>query len=272
MVETIESAISDDNVITLVHTHESEYDASTRERVPEEATTGQDALLDDDTEAPVENPFAQIDDILDGTLPIEKFIIDLEERMRLGHSYMSNAKWARVRGIDSKSFRQYVDVIRGTWRLEGATVFATHQKRDEYRQMYRVIFADSAQYARETGCPKNRAIALKAVDAMAKLDGLMAPDVTVNVDARGADARGYAGSLQNLTNKTRERTQQLLMMMRERAEKHAEKTQRALTTIATRAAETQPMDREAPTPVSTVAEVENGGAVVEVIGQRINRG
>lgn len=273
MVEVVESVIESDNLITLVHTHESEYDAPTRERIPEEPTPGQeDTLLDDDTEAPAENPYAQIDDILSGALPVERFIVELETRMTHGATYMSNARWARTQGVDGESFRRYVDVVRGMWRLEGATVFGTHQKRDEYRELYRTIFTDSVEYAKATGCPKNRAIALKAVDAMAKLDGLMAPDVTVNVDARGADARGYAGSLQNLTNKTRERTQQLLMMMRERAEKHAEKTQRALTTIATRAAETQPMDRQAPTPVSTVTEVENGGAVVERITQRLNRG
>lgn len=167
--------------------------------------------------------------------PVETFLVELERQMLTGHSPMSRRNWARTQGVEGQSFRRYEEIIRGTWAVEGTTHFALQQRRDELRQMYRQIWFEAmnpGDVVTKSGDVVDGApdlmVALKTIDSLAKLDGLVMPDVAVQINNAAAAERVDQTRAQ-LTNKTRERTMQLLQTARERAERHALKTTRAIT-------------------------------------------
>lgn len=188
---------------------------------PYKFTPNGDVTIDEDTILIDADP---LDTLLDaGKHPLENFITELETRLIRGEmsTSMKLRIWAkRQYGVDNAQLQRYTSVIRGSWRLEGTSVFVADQRRNELRQYYMEIYRETMN----EGDSKNLALALKTIDAMAKLDGLAMPDVTVNVTA----ANQMPQSEQELTNKVRERTQLLLQTMRERAEKHASMTTRAI--------------------------------------------
>lgn len=156
--------------------------------------------------------------------PVETFLVELERMLLTGHSLLEVKRWAtRELGLSLSTFERYVEILRGTWRLETTTHFALQQRRDELRAMYRHVY----HRAMDDEAPE-LLIALKAIDSMSKLDGLAMPDVAVQVNQTVSD--GVANqTVTQLTNKTRERTMELLRLARERAEKHAERTTKTLT-------------------------------------------
>ena len=181
-------------------------------------------LLDKDgAEVRSEDP---LDALLDKhNLPLENFITDLEQRMIAGESVFKTRRWAmRDYKIGKELFDRYTQIIRGTWALEGTTSWVLSARRDELRQMYRRVYNE----AMESEEPQLY-VAIKAVDSMAKLDGLHAPEVTVNVDARGQPGAAETAKSPELTNRLRQRTQELMQLMMARAERHAASATKAIT-------------------------------------------
>lgn len=156
-------------------------------------------------------------------------MVELERMMLTGHSRVACRQWAKTtHGLDLATYRRYESIIQATWKLEGTTHYAITQRRDELRAMYREIYFRAMSPNQDV--EPNLIVALKTVDSMAKLDGLAMPDVAVQINQSvGTDGTPNTTTTQ-LTNRTRERTMELLRLARERAEKHAEKTTRALTT------------------------------------------
>jgi hypothetical protein len=169
----------------------------------------------------------RIDELLDEQLfPVENFLSELEQKLLSGESATKLRIWAkRSYGVDNAAYKRWINVIRSSWVLEGTTTFVAQQRRDELRMMYREIYRESLLGGGDDE-PRNLGIALKALDSMAKLDGLTAPDVAIQIN------NAHPATAGELTNRTRARTQELLMLMRERAERHAAGATRAMQQIA----------------------------------------
>lgn len=149
---------------------------------------------------------------------VERFLRDLEHKMTSGQSLTRRRWWAKKEyKINDNALQRYEAIIRGTWRVETTSFAALTERRDHYRQLYMEIYRREMDIGPNGEYLGDSKTALKAVDAMTKLDGLTAPDVTVSISA------GAVGSstVEQLTNRTRQRTQELLQVMRERATKHA---------------------------------------------------
>lgn len=176
----------------------------------------------DDASVPVRDA-ENIDDLLDTEkFPLENFLTELEQKLRVGESTLRIRSWAkRVHGVRSDSYKRYEAIIRGMWVIEGTTMFVANQRRAELRQLYMQIYQQSLEV-------DDLRVAVKAVDSMAKLDGLIDADVVI-VDAK---SDGLVGTKDELTNRTRLRVQELLGTMQERAARHAAHATRAITQSA----------------------------------------
>lgn len=160
----------------------------------------------------------------DDTRPIERFLLDLESKLLRGGSLIQIRAWARrEHGIKGDSFDRYVQITKATWKIETLSPKTLTDRRDESRQLYREIYREALVAAEIE--PKHLGIALKAVEAMDRLDGLSTPDITINV---GAQADLSASTQEELTNKTRERTMLLIHEMQRRAERHAASAARSI--------------------------------------------
>jgi len=165
-----------------------------------------------------------LDDLLDDKkFPLESYLTDLEAMMTSGETPLKRRLWSRRKGVDHKDWLRYESMIRGTWNVEGTTLFVYLQRREELRQQYQQIYRDCLLPVDDH--PAQLGIALKAVDSMAKLDGFIGPDVQVSLHANAAaiSASGMTATdtKAELTNRTRERAQELFAAMRQRAENHA---------------------------------------------------
>lgn len=158
-----------------------------------------------------EDPFAAIEDEPAPELPVEQFVEELERLMLAGHSFSSIRHWAmREYSVDKDMLNQLMQMVRQTWALESQTVAQTKIRRDHLRVRYFEVF--EAAMASGDFLP-----AVKALDSVAKLDGLTSPDVNltqVNVNSGGA----YTGQI---TSGVRERIAQLADTMRLRAEQRS---------------------------------------------------
>lgn len=174
--------------------------------------------------------------VVDADAPVESFMVELESQMLTGHSSLSRRRWASTQGVDRASLKRFEEIIRGTWTVESTTHYVLTQRRDELRQMYREVWSRAmspGDVVTKSGevvpAPPDLMVALKTVDSLAKLDGLAMPDVAVQIN-NGASVSGERNATTTqLTNRTRERTMELLRAAHDRAQKHSEKTTRALT-------------------------------------------
>lgn len=173
-----------------------------------------------------------LDKLLDGAgRTLENFLSELETRLLNGQSIIRNRIWAKKNfKIDAKSFARYLDIIRGTWNLEGTSLFVMQTRRNEYRAMYRDIALEARSGAKRddgTVDAKALAVSLKALDSMAQLDGMTSPEVSIQINQM-LSQNGHDMSKAELTNKVRERTQILLQTMRDRSVQHAAIATRAI--------------------------------------------
>lgn len=233
---------SDDPAVVIVSTDELVEESPTHSTSPASPAISHlesplPDLEDDEDEDPSRTDADEaLDALIDGVnKTLENFLVAMEQRLLNGQSIIATRIWARKNhNVDAKSYARYLDIIRGTWRLEGTTLFVIQTRRDEYRAMYREIYREAREGAmREDGIDARAlAVGLKALDAMAALDGLTSPDVTVQINQMIAQSQGSTGLSQpdkvELTNRVRERTQLLLQTMRDRAVQHSAMATRAV--------------------------------------------
>lgn len=145
-------------------------------------------------------------------LPVERFVEQLEQMMIAGHSQMSLRRWAMTSfSVDDAMLTRFQDMVRRSWTLESQTVGQIRVRRDNLRLKYLEVY-EAAMHA-EKFLP-----AVKALDSIAKLDGLTEPDVNLNQ----INFNGVQGSHPGqITNGVRARIQELSETMRLRAEQRA---------------------------------------------------
>lgn len=164
----------------------------------------------DDADEALDDPFA---DEPGGELPVERFVEELEQMMIAGHSINSIRRWAMTSySVDDSMLTRFRDMIERSWALERQTVGQIKRRRDHLRLKYLQVF-EAAMNA-EKFMP-----AVKALDSIAKLDGLTDPDVNLTQINVASQIQGtYPGQI---TNGVRERIQKLMETMRLRAEQRA---------------------------------------------------
>lgn len=143
---------------------------------------------------------------------LEKFTEELENMMIAGHSTSAIERWAFLGyKMDRDQLEQLKVIIRRNWALESQSIHQVRARRDALRVKYLHVY-DCAM-ASEKYLP-----AIKALDSIAKMDGLMQPDVNltqINMDSPGQSTQ--------ITNGVRERIAQLAETMRLRSEKRQER-------------------------------------------------
>lgn len=146
-------------------------------------------------------------------LPVERFVEELERMMIAGHSQMSLLRWAMTSySVDSTMLSRFQDMVRRSWAIESQTAGQIKARRDNLRLKYLEVY--EAAMGAEKFIP-----AVKALDSIAKLDGLMDPDINLTQVNIGQSIQGtHPGQI---TNGVRERIQQLSETMRLRAEQRA---------------------------------------------------
>lgn len=159
---------------------------------------------------PLDDPFA---DEPGGELPVERFVDELEQMMIAGHSPNSIRRWAMTSySVNDTDLSRFRDLITRSWTLESQTVGQIRARRDHLRLKYLAVH--DAAMAAEKFMP-----AVKALDSIAKLDGLADPDVNLTqINLGGAVQGSHPGQI---TNGVRERIQKLVETMRTRAEQRA---------------------------------------------------
>ena len=189
-----------------------EDDPNAESMPAQEARGDEDASVDD-----------QINALLDQTVfPIENFLAEFEQRLLAGQSGISLRQWCKKHyGVKHKEFVKYLNVIRTSWKIETTTSFAREHRRDDLRAKYNEIYRRALLLQDEDTA---LLISMKALGEISKLDGMTMPDVAVTINNVGTSPQ----TNQELTNRTRERTQKLLMLMKERSERHAAQTTRSL--------------------------------------------
>lgn len=149
--------------------------------------------------------------------PVENLLVDLEELMVRGKGRCRRRDFCKKKyGVNRDTVERFEKFIRGLWTIEGTSSFVLQRRRDEYREMYRVIYEDAVDPRSKHYDPK---LAAKVVDSMAELDGIRLGNVNLVTVGAGVN-QGQA----QLTNQTRQRTQELLNLMKIRAETHAVNT------------------------------------------------
>ena len=139
-------------------------------------------------------------------LPVERFAEELERMMIAGHSQLSLKRWAlSTYGADENILYRFQEIIRRSWQTESGCLAQVKQRKDFLRLKYLEIYEQAMR------C-ENYLPAVKALDSIAKMDGLMDGDVNLTqVNING----------EQITNGVRDRIQQLAETMRLRAEKRA---------------------------------------------------
>jgi len=139
-------------------------------------------------------------------LPVERFAEELERMMIAGHSQLSLKRWAlSTYGVNETVLSRFQDMVRRSWAIESQSLAQVKQRKDFLRLKYLEIY-EKAMIA------ENFYPAVKALDSIAKMDGLMDGDVNLTqVNING----------EQITNGVRDRIQQLAETMRLRAEKRA---------------------------------------------------
>lgn len=128
----------------------------------------------------------------------EKFMLLLERRMIEGHSDVTNQHWATVElGVPLESFERLKALILRSWKLEARTYEAICGERDKVRVGYWEIYRRALE-------KEKLGEALRALDAIARLDGLDQPSQIAVTIGQGA-----------ITNQARETIASLLGRMRE---------------------------------------------------------
>ena len=146
-------------------------------------------------------------------LPVDKFAEELERMMIAGHSIVSIRRWAKASyRVEEDVLTRIQDMIRRSWALESQTLHQTKARRDALRLKYLEVF-ERAMY-QDKFIP-----AVKALDSIAKLDGLMSPDVNLTQINVGEVAQ--APGQTQITNGVRDRIAQLSETMRLRSEQRA---------------------------------------------------
>jgi hypothetical protein len=176
-----------------------------------------------------DDPFADDQDAKDGSasldqdpfaeapteLAVEQFVEELERMMIAGHSQTSLRSWAmRAYSVDLSMLTRFQDMIRKSWTLESQTIGQIRARRDHLRVQYYKVYEQSMNYGQFLS-------AVKALDSIAKLDGLSAPDVNLTQVNIGEGT--YQGQI---TNGVRERIQKLVETMHLRAEQRANQNAR----------------------------------------------
>lgn len=163
----------------------------------------------DDGEA-LDDPFA---DEPGGELPVERFVEELEQMMIAGHSPNSIRRWAMTGySVNDADLQRFKDMIQRSWTLESQTIGQVRRRRDHLRLKYLQVF--DAAMAKEKFMP-----AVKALDSIAKLDGLADPDINLTqINLGGAVQGSHPGQI---TNGVRDRISKLVETMKSRAEQRA---------------------------------------------------
>ena len=175
-------------------------------------------MADGDPEDPVDptagvdtDPFAAIDEGRAPELNVEQFVEDLESMMIAGHSNASIRRWAmQYHHVDAKTLVTFIDLVKKSWAIECQTIAQTKIRRDHLRVRYLETY--DAAMADGEYLP-----AVKALDSIAKLDGLTSPDVNLT-QVMNVGSGSYPGQI---TSGVRERIQSLAETMRLRAEQRA---------------------------------------------------
>lgn len=139
--------------------------------------------------------------------PIEKFVLELEDRMIRGHRDSRNREWAASVGVEGEKYTRIKADIQLSWRNEGRSKQDVEAKRDELRAKYREVFRVAMER-------ENLGAAVRALEGLAKLDSLTQDVTLVQVSAESA----------TITNRSRERVIELL----DKAKDLAERRQRTL--------------------------------------------
>lgn len=148
-------------------------------------------------------------------LPVEAFAEELERMMIAGHSHYSIKRWAMTAyNVDQGILSRFQEMIRKSWTLESQTIGQVRVRRDHLRVQYYKVYEESMKYGQFLS-------AVKALDSVAKLDGLTAPDV--NLTQVNIGEGSYQGQI---TNGVRERIQKLVETMHQRAEQRANQNAR----------------------------------------------
>lgn len=156
--------------------------------------------VDDLTEDEIET---RIEMLLSGDR-IEEFLVELERKIIVGATWRARRLWAKTEyNVDEETVNKVEALIRHGHRIQMIDHSSVFSKREDLRQKYLLIFHDTM----EAGDYKN---ANKALDSLAKLDGLIGPDVHNNLNIT------VPGST-DVTSQTRDRIQQLFNRMRELA-------------------------------------------------------
>lgn len=148
-------------------------------------------------------------------IPLEQFVEELERMMIAGHSIVSIRRWAMLGyRVDSEQLTRFQEMVKRSWALESQTMGQIRARRDALRVRYYDVYERAMK--QEKFIP-----AIKALDSIAKLDGLTAPDVTLNQINVGGSGDASGQKPVSITNGVRDRIQQLAETMRLRAEQRA---------------------------------------------------
>lgn len=145
-------------------------------------------------------------------LPMEQFVEELERMMIAGHSILAIRRWAMLGyRVDEQMLSRFQDMIRRSWAIESQTMGQIRARRDALRVAYFEVF--------QRAMDQNKFLpAIKALDSIAKMDGLMSPDVNLTQINVGGPQTDKPVSI---TNGVRDRIHKLGETMRLRAEQRA---------------------------------------------------
>lgn len=134
----------------------------------------------------------------------EEFLVELERRMIIGATYRARRVWAkREYNIDASTVDKIEALIRHGWRMHTLDFNDIFTRKEDLRQKYLALF-----YEQMEACDYKNAG--KTLDSLAKLEGLVGPDIHNNVNVS-------VQHRESITSATRERVQQLFTKMRDLA-------------------------------------------------------
>lgn len=139
-------------------------------------------------------------------LPVEKFTEELERMMLAGHSTLAIDRWALMGyQVNRHDVAKFKELIKASWAVESMSMNEVRARREALRVRYFEI-AERA-LAQDKFLP-----AIKALDSIAELDGLVQPDVNLTQINMGQTSSPV------ITNGVRERIRKLTETMQLRAE------------------------------------------------------
>ncbi len=135
---------------------------------------------------------------------LDLFREQLENMIVAGHSITSMRRWAKsAYGVEADIMMRIKNEIERMWVLESQNSATVRRRRDDLRMKYFAIY--EAAMAEGKFIP-----AVKALDGVAKLDGLVSPDIhmtQVNIDDKKSTTVDVRARILELTEKMKARSE-----------------------------------------------------------------